>query len=282
MKPQGKAELPVRGTMAELIRDVVEIVAQLSRVDAALDEVRRAAPITSEAGKWHEMSITALTLSRDALVGKQNDLLQHLRDATCLEHSGPNGKDADKVQQAPLSEVQTEVHAREQLPAREPVQDPPSHPGEPMPEPNATQLHNSEPPQSLKDAKEQYGVRSLRKDLEALRLLPEKRVIIVRKIKALGFASVEALREYFEEFGPVEDVIVPHSSTKPGPRRGLGRMRPGVMGFVVMGNSEAAEAAMEKAEAHVVRDVAIKVSWFNHGGCAVSEHAGENHLACDA
>lgn len=271
----GNAEAAACGTMPELLRDVVEIVAQLSRVDAALDEARRAAPSTPEAEAWREMSVAALTMSRDALLSKQSGLLQHLLLCSGFGAGG-------QAQQVPCErKIELDVH-KPVLDVHKPVL--PLHRGKPEPQASVAQaatqtaMQNEAPahqeaPQSLKDAKEQYGVRSLRKDLEALRSLPDKRVIIVRKIKPLGFASVEALREYFRKFGPVEDVIVPHSSTRPGPRRGLGRMRPGVMGFVVMGSSEAAQAAMDLEGSHVVRDVSVEVAWFKHTGGGAGEAA---------
>merc|ERR1719263_1117525 len=92
----------------------------------------------------------------------------------------------------------------------------------------------------------------MRKEIKTLKQYPDRRVLIVRKIKALGFESSEVLKEYFGQFGAVSEVIVPHSFTKPGPQRKLGRIRPGVMGFVVMETTEGAEAAMALGESQMI------------------------------
>merc|ERR1719310_41435 len=52
----------------------------------------------------------------------------------------------------------------------------------------------------VQDLRDQYGVRSMRKEIEPLKSYPDRRVIIVRKIKALGFESSEILKKYFGQF----------------------------------------------------------------------------------
>merc|ERR1719236_149841 len=119
----------------------------------------------------------------------------------------------------------------------------------------------------VQDLKDQYGVRSMRKEIETLKKYPEKRVLIIRKIKALGFESSEILKAHFGQFGVVSEVIVPHSFTKPGPQRKLGRIRPGVMGFVVMETTDGADAAIATGESQILQSpkgesVTVQVVWF--------------------
>merc|ERR1719313_1167785 len=87
------------------------------------------------------------------------------------------------------------------------------------------------------------GSGSLRQDLELLRQRQSDCVIIVRKIKKLGFESPQILDEHFSQFGEVKELLVAHSHVKPTPKRPNGRVRPAALGFVVMANVEAAQKA---------------------------------------
>merc|ERR1719161_3173488 len=78
------------------------------------------------------------------------------------------------------------------------------------------------------------GSGSLRQDLELLRQRQPECVIIVRKIKKLGFESPQLLDKYFSQFGEVKELLVAHSHVKPTSKRPNGRVRPAALGFVVM------------------------------------------------
>jgi len=104
---------------------------------------------------------------------------------------------------------------------------------------------------------------SLKQDLEMLRNYDHDCVLIVRKIKKLGFESPAALREHFARYGEVADVMVAHSHVKPTPKRPGGRVRPAALGFVVMGSGDAARAAVEAGDEQMVCDVTIEVSEFS-------------------
>jgi hypothetical protein len=62
----------------------------------------------------------------------------------------------------------------------------------------------------------------------------------VRKINRLGFESAKILEDYFSKYGQVTQVLVSHSHAK---SRNL-RFRPSGLGFLVMENTEAAEAIL--------------------------------------
>merc|ERR1719281_1407500 len=85
------------------------------------------------------------------------------------------------------------------------------------------------------------GSGSLRQDLELLRQRPPEHVIIVRKIKQLGFESPQLLEQYFSQYGEVKELLVAHSHVKPTAKRPNGRTRPAALGFVVMASAEAAQ-----------------------------------------
>merc|ERR1719161_1315682 len=99
------------------------------------------------------------------------------------------------------------------------------------------------PPSEL--ASKLIGSGSLRQDLELLRQRQPECVIIVRKIKKLGFESPQILDEYFSQFGEVSELLVAHSHVKPTAKRPNGRVRSAALGFVVMESGEAAEKAFK-------------------------------------
>merc|ERR1719198_2610932 len=55
------------------------------------------------------------------------------------------------------------------------------------------------------------GSGSLRQDLELLRQRQPECVIIVRKIKKLGFESPQILDDHFSQYGEVKELLVAHS-----------------------------------------------------------------------
>merc|ERR1740123_689905 len=93
---------------------------------------------------------------------------------------------------------------------------------------------------------------TLRMQLRSLIHIDSDRVLIVRKINRLGFASQAVLLQHFSWYGVVERVLVAHSRVKSGcaPPGSL-RMRPSGLGFVVMSNVEEAQAILAQGNKHL-------------------------------
>jgi len=89
------------------------------------------------------------------------------------------------------------------------------------------------------------------------------RVVLVRRIKNLGFGSSERLRAHYSKFGKVEAVLVAHSHVK---ARNAGaratRVRPASIGFLVMCNREDASDIINHALEHTVDGITIQVEVF--------------------
>jgi len=105
--------------------------------------------------------------------------------------------------------------------------------------------------------------KSMKKDLEALRLHNPDCVLIVRKIKKLGWESPALLRKYFEQYGKVREIFVTHSTMKPNPKRPGGRARPAALGFIVMADQQGKAAVLSCGKEQFVLGVAIDVAAFN-------------------
>lgn len=106
-------------------------------------------------------------------------------------------------------------------------------------------------------------------------------VLVTRRINKLGFKSNAILRRYFSMYGPVRDVLVPHSKVRPLGDDGTGalRRRPGNFGIVVMRHMESAQQVLGVGTDHVIEGVPITVLPFvppkaNHP--SHGEHAAQN------
>merc|ERR1719224_174684 len=106
------------------------------------------------------------------------------------------------------------------------------------------------------------GSGSLRQDLELLRQRQPEHVIIVRKIKKLGFESPQLLDEHFSQFGEVKELLVAHSHVKPTAKRPNGRVRPAALGFVVMGTADAAQNAFQAGVNQMIHGVSVELAPF--------------------
>merc|ERR1719453_644226 len=109
---------------------------------------------------------------------------------------------------------------------------------------------------------EVLGNGSLRQDLEFLRERHPDRVLIVRKIKKLGFDSPQLLEKHFLQFGEVSEVLVAHSHVKATPKRPNGRVRPAALGFVVMATEEGVQRALESGKEQSIHGTVIEMSPF--------------------
>jgi len=93
--------------------------------------------------------------------------------------------------------------------------------------------------------------------MQDLNSVEEDRVLIVRRIKQLGFSSGARIREHFERVGRVEHVLMSHSHVQQ-------RVRPASLGFVVMACREDAEAVLAAGGEQEVLGHAILVCPFKH------------------
>mmetsp|Transcript_115335 Transcript_115335/g.229884 ORF Transcript_115335/g.229884 Transcript_115335/m.229884 type:complete len:490 (+) Transcript_115335:78-1547(+) len=102
---------------------------------------------------------------------------------------------------------------------------------------------------------------TLRIQLQSLVRVDPDRVLIVRKINRLGFASQAVLLQHFSWYGVVERVLVAHSRVKSAAAAD-GRIRPSGLGFVVMSKAEEARAILEQGSEHSVNDVIVNIQRF--------------------
>lgn len=100
-----------------------------------------------------------------------------------------------------------------------------------------------------------------------------QRVITVRKIAPLGFGAAEILREHFETFGDVEEVLLSGVHSREHAEK-LERIRPSGFGFVIMRHAEGAAAALEAGTPQAIGKAQVLVQAF-HRRCNddCSEHA---------
>lgn len=104
--------------------------------------------------------------------------------------------------------------------------------------------------------------------LRSLIKIDSGRVLIVRKINRLGFASPQLLKEHYSWYGKVERVLVAHSRVKSGTLMAqaymppASRLRPSGLGFIVMSKVEEAEAILKAGPEQIVCGAVIRVQQF--------------------
>lgn len=89
-------------------------------------------------------------------------------------------------------------------------------------------------------------------------------VICVKKITHLGYSAAETLQKHFEQWGPVQEVLlsnVPVHGSSPEPQKGM-RRRPAGMGWVVMETAEHAQQALAHGDVHTVQSASVRVIPF--------------------
>merc|ERR1719159_2343641 len=77
--PDSEKQPAAPESVAKVIRDLVGVVAQLSRMDKTIAQVTEGAPDEGEAKQWHQISLQALQCSRNMLVEKQARSLKMLK-----------------------------------------------------------------------------------------------------------------------------------------------------------------------------------------------------------
>lgn len=105
------------------------------------------------------------------------------------------------------------------------------------------------------------GSGSLRKDMELLKMHDPECVLVVKKIKKLGFESPVFLQNHFSQYGGVLDVMV--ALTHSPQKSKSVRVRPAAMGFVVMGDAAGAKCALEAGTSQDVSGVVIELRPFS-------------------
>merc|ERR1719281_681094 len=115
----------------------------------------------------------------------------------------------------------------------------------------------------------------MRMQLQALQAKDPGSVLIARKLHRLGFNSAQKLQDHFSWYGTVKEVLVPHSRVKASPGR-RARTRPAAIGFVVMWSAEAANAAIEDGDEHLIEGIQINVQAFERRTPDGSQDDGES------
>lgn len=90
-------------------------------------------------------------------------------------------------------------------------------------------------------------------------------VFVVRRINTLALSSPEILASHYSAFGPVKEVLVPHSRVKARfSRQAAGhlRTRPGSIGFVIMADANTVEAVLQAGREQTVAGKRIIVEPF--------------------
>jgi hypothetical protein len=102
---------------------------------------------------------------------------------------------------------------------------------------------------------------SLSTHLRDLSIIDNARVIMLRKINHLGIEPNAALEAHFSTFGKVDRVMVSATRTK-NANGTASRLRPATVGFMVMADAGAVQAAIAGGEEHTVQGVTIMASRF--------------------
>mmetsp|Transcript_102587 Transcript_102587/g.203633 ORF Transcript_102587/g.203633 Transcript_102587/m.203633 type:complete len:415 (+) Transcript_102587:127-1371(+) len=123
-----------------------------------------------------------------------------------------------------------------------------------------TALHQADPPKKP-------PADTLRAHLQSLVKIDSGRIIIVRKINRLGFASPSVLTAHYSRVGIVDRVLVAHSRVKHACQwkvepSDAQRLRPSGLGFVVMSKVSEAEAIFAQGVEQMVGGTVIRIQRF--------------------
>jgi len=223
--------------VASTLLELTEVASQLARVEMMLAQVTENAPEEESAKRYHEISLQALECSKKMLHEKQAQYLTDLGGMIGSPSKAAKDEVTPTLDPEPTSTTwkgwsQAEIDA---VPEFVPSSD---------------------------VASKLIGSGSLRQDLELLRQRQPECVIIVRKIKKLGFESPQLLDQYFSQYGEVKELLVAHSHVKPTAKRPNGRVRPAALGFVVMATEEGAQNAFKTGTQQWLNGVNIELAPF--------------------
>jgi len=249
-----------KNTMAAILLELTTIAGQLAHVEKTMALVNEGIPEEEEAKRFYEISVQALQTSRNMLAEKQ---LNCLKDLSALTGATPKTEPA-----APQKDTEQKAEAPSTWDSWTPT-DISGCPEFVPPPPGLA------PVQSYGAAGASTG--SLRGDLEILRHAQPETVLIVRKIKKLGFESPEMLKQHFAQYGRVSEILVAHSHVKATAKRPNGRVRPAALGFVIMGSAEGAQKAFEAGVTQMVSGCPIELGPFE----SFDNHYGSEEGAAD-
>jgi hypothetical protein len=225
---------PACTSTTSLLLELTEVASQLAKVDMMLAQLDESAPEEENAKRYHKISLQALQCSRNMLFDKQRH---------CLKELGGTPSKA------------TEEEAK---PVMEPT--PASTTWNGWGKAEIEAVPEFVPPAD--SSSKLIGSGSLREDLELLRTRQPENVIIVRKIKKLGFESPQLIDAHFSQYGEVKELLVAHSHIKPTAKRPNGRVRPAALGFVVMANEVAAQNAFKAGADQMINGIRIELASF--------------------
>jgi hypothetical protein len=104
---------------------------------------------------------------------------------------------------------------------------------------------------------------------------PDK-VVCVRKINRLGFESADILRKHFEQFGPVDRVLLSNAHRRePGVYSYPVRLRPSGIGFVVFKDSEVVAQVLAVGASHIINGVEVHMRAFVRRACDKSSDSDD-------
>jgi len=223
--------------VASLLLELTEVASQLARVEMMLAQIMESAPEEEGAKRYHDISLQALQCSRKMMFEKQSKCLKDL-GALIGSPSTATEQQPERVMESAQASTSWKGWGKADIEA--------------VPE--------FVP--SLDISSKLIGSGSLRQDLELLRERQPEHVIIVRKIKKLGFESPQMLNDHFSQYGEVKELLVAHSHVKPTAKRPNGRVRPAALGFVVMATAEAARNAFEAGQDQIIYGHEIELASF--------------------
>jgi len=233
-KPTSTSTPATPGNVASLLLELTDVASQLARVEMMLAQITESTPEEEGAKRYHEISLQALQCSRKMLVEKQSKCLKDLGASIGSPSKATEEEAKPIMESAPASGTWKGLDV------------------EAIPE--------FVPPAYI--SAKLIGSGSLRQDLELLRQRQPSHVIIVRRIKKLGFESPQLLDEHFSQYGEVKELLVAHSHVKPTAKRPNGRVRPAALGFVVMANEEAAQNAFKAGAEQMIYSNVIELASF--------------------
>eukprot|EP00929_Paragymnodinium_shiwhaense_P040708 TRINITY_DN21217_c0_g1_i1.p1 TRINITY_DN21217_c0_g1~~TRINITY_DN21217_c0_g1_i1.p1 ORF type:complete len:552 (+),score=126.51 TRINITY_DN21217_c0_g1_i1:110-1765(+) len=103
---------------------------------------------------------------------------------------------------------------------------------------------------------------TLQRIMQRLEELDQRQVLLVRKIKHMGFNAPKELKRHYSQFGTVDKVYIPRSLVQT-------RARPAHLGFIVMAEVEQASAILALGIDQIVGGGPISVHPFEHQAAKV-------------
>jgi hypothetical protein len=102
------------------------------------------------------------------------------------------------------------------------------------------------------------------------------KIICVRKINRLGFDSADILKKHFEQYGPVDRVLLSNAHRKePGVYSFPVRLRPSGIGFVVFETSQIVAQVLAVGESHIINGVEVQMRSFERRVCDKSSDSDD-------